>query len=70
MVVKQHTALKLRALRDFTDSDGNQHIAGDEYLFEGPGQSGCFTFTVICSLVIFCFCTGQTDTVLGFVYSD
>ncbi|XP_051497520.1 major vault protein isoform X3 [Apus apus] len=31
------TALRLRALLDFQDRDGNKFVAGDEWLFEGPG---------------------------------
>ncbi|KFU88831.1 Major vault protein, partial [Chaetura pelagica] len=31
------TALRLRALLDFQDQDGNKFVAGDEWLFEGPG---------------------------------
>ncbi|XP_075302186.1 major vault protein isoform X2 [Opisthocomus hoazin] len=36
-VVLADTALRLRALLDFKDEDGNQFVAGDEWLFEGPG---------------------------------
>ena len=36
-VVHALTALKLRVTRDFVDSDGVQRVAGDEFLFEGPG---------------------------------
>ncbi|NXX97715.1 MVP protein, partial [Centropus bengalensis] len=36
-VVLADTALRLRALLDFTDDDGNKFVAGDEWLFEGPG---------------------------------
>ena len=39
-VVERNQALRLRALRDFTDSAGTEPIeryAGDEWLFEGPG---------------------------------
>ncbi|TRY68249.1 hypothetical protein TCAL_04082 [Tigriopus californicus] len=35
-VVHALTALRLRVLRDFND-DGTPRVAGDEYLFEGPG---------------------------------
>lgn len=35
-VVRVNTALRLRALCDFT-RDGVSHVAGDEWLFEGPG---------------------------------
>ncbi|XP_068280859.1 major vault protein isoform X3 [Nyctibius grandis] len=36
-VVVADTALRLRALLDFKDEDGNKFVAGDEWLFEGPG---------------------------------
>ena len=35
-VVAKNKALRLRCERDFVDSDGVAHKAGDEYLFEGP----------------------------------
>ncbi|KAM8794724.1 major vault protein [Eudromia elegans] len=36
-VVLADTALRLRALLDFEDEDGARRVAGDEWLFEGPG---------------------------------
>jgi major vault protein len=36
-VVAPNTALRLKALRDFTDAEGVHHGAGDEWLFKGPG---------------------------------
>jgi major vault protein len=36
-VVAPLTAIKLRAIRDFTDDDGIERVAGDEWLFHGPG---------------------------------
>ncbi|NXL93114.1 MVP protein, partial [Alectura lathami] len=36
-VVRADTALRLRALLDFEDEDGQKFVAGDEWLFEGPG---------------------------------
>ncbi|XP_025908132.1 major vault protein, partial [Nothoprocta perdicaria] len=36
-VVPADTALRLRALLDFEDEDGARRVAGDEWLFEGPG---------------------------------
>ena len=36
-VVHVNAALRLRAILDFTDNEGNYVIAGDEWLFEGPG---------------------------------
>ncbi|XP_063178337.1 major vault protein-like [Chroicocephalus ridibundus] len=35
-MVLADTALRLRALLDFTDEDGKKFLAGDEWLFEGP----------------------------------
>ncbi|TPP58292.1 major vault protein isoform X1 [Fasciola gigantica] len=35
-VVAPNTALRLRALLDFTDTDGQERIVGEEWLFEGP----------------------------------
>jgi len=36
-VVHVNAALRLRAILDFTDDNGKKMIAGDEWLFEGPG---------------------------------
>jgi len=36
-VVAPLTAIKLRAIRDFTDDEGVGRVAGDEWLFHGPG---------------------------------
>eukprot|EP01118_Nematostelium_gracile_P005829 TRINITY_DN185_c0_g1_i1.p1 TRINITY_DN185_c0_g1~~TRINITY_DN185_c0_g1_i1.p1 ORF type:complete len:472 (+),score=160.00 TRINITY_DN185_c0_g1_i1:2-1417(+) len=36
-VVAPQTALRIKCIRDFTDEDGNERRAGDEWLFEGPG---------------------------------
>ncbi|XP_068779312.1 major vault protein [Struthio camelus] len=36
-VVPADTALRLRALLDFEADDGTRFVAGDEWLFEGPG---------------------------------
>ncbi|TPP61697.1 Major vault protein [Fasciola gigantica] len=38
-VVNTNQALCLRALVDFVDGDGLQRIAGQRWLFEGPGES-------------------------------
>jgi len=48
-VVAPNTALRLRAIRDFDEADGTKRIAGDEWLFKGPGKiyfifSGLFLF--------------------------
>lgn len=36
-VVAADSALQIRAVLDFIDTNGNRRIAGDEWLFEGPG---------------------------------
>lgn len=36
-VIESNQALRLRALRDFTDETGQPRVAGEEWLFEGPG---------------------------------
>ncbi|XP_058868235.1 major vault protein [Acipenser ruthenus] len=36
-VVFPNTALRLQALLDFEDDQGDKRVAGDEWLFEGPG---------------------------------
>jgi len=36
-VVPVQEALRIRATRDFTDKDGAVHMAGNEWLFKGPG---------------------------------
>ncbi|KAM4530459.1 major vault protein isoform 1-T3 [Odontesthes bonariensis] len=36
-IVYPDTALRLQALLDFDDADGGKRVAGDEWLFEGPG---------------------------------
>jgi len=36
-VVTANTALRLRAILDFEDQSGDKKVAGDEWLFEGPG---------------------------------
>ena len=39
-VVPANTALRLRAVLDFQEEDGTRRVAGDEWLFEGPGGCG------------------------------
>lgn len=41
-VIEPNCALRLRAVLDFVDSEGNQRRAGDEFLFEGPGLNPNF----------------------------
>lgn len=36
-VVPANTALRLRAVLDYEDESGEKRVAGDEWLFEGPG---------------------------------
>ncbi|CAD5126039.1 unnamed protein product [Dimorphilus gyrociliatus] len=36
-IVVANSALRLRAVLDFTDGEGKKRIAGDEWLFKGPG---------------------------------
>jgi major vault protein len=36
-VVAPNTALRVKCLRDFTDETGKAYVAGDEWLFQGPG---------------------------------
>lgn len=37
-VVPANTALRLRAVLDFQEEDSTRRVAGDEWLFEGPGE--------------------------------
>ena len=37
-VVAANSALRLRAILDYEDDTGDKRIAGDEWLFEGPGE--------------------------------
>ena len=36
-VVAPNTALRLKCIRDFVDESGKSYVAGDEWLFKGPG---------------------------------
>lgn len=36
-IVYPDTALRLQALLDFEEQGGEKRVAGDEWLFEGPG---------------------------------
>jgi hypothetical protein len=31
--------LRLRSIRDFEEADGTKRLAGDEWLFRGPGKN-------------------------------
>ena len=44
-IVYPDTALRLQALLDFEEENGEKRVAGDEWLFEGPGD-----FSPSCSL--------------------
>jgi hypothetical protein len=37
-VVVANCALRLKSVLDFDDDNGDKRIAGDEWLFEGPGD--------------------------------
>lgn len=37
-VVHANTALRLRAILDFQETETTKRVAGDEWLFEGPGE--------------------------------
>lgn len=37
-IVPANTALRLRAVLDFVEGNGTRRTAGDEWLFEGPGE--------------------------------
>ncbi len=38
-VIEPNCALRLRAVLDFVDEQGEQIRAGDEFLFQGPGKN-------------------------------
>ncbi len=44
-VVAPNSALQIRAIMDFKDESGEERIAGDEWLFEGPGTNDVGLFT-------------------------
>ena len=50
-VVIANSALRLKAILDFEEQDRTRRVAGDEWLFEGPGELDvlcvvcCFSFT-------------------------
>jgi len=48
-VVQANSALRLRAILDFESGSGEKRVAGDEWLFEGPG-------TILCAQVVSCKC--------------
>jgi major vault protein len=42
-VVVANCALRLKSVLDFDDDNGDKRIAGDEWLFEGPGNLSVIT---------------------------
>ena len=44
-----NSAIRLRAMLDFESESGEKRVAGDEWLFEGPGRTGSH---LICSKII------------------
>ena len=61
-VVQANTALRLKAILDFEGEDGTRRVAGDEWLFEGPGVCACVCATCVCvrvyaPRVCVCVCT-------------
>ncbi len=45
-IVAADSALRLKAVLDFDDAADQKRVAGDEWLFEGPGQNILTTFTL------------------------
>jgi len=43
-VVQANSALRLRAILDFESNSGEKRVAGDEWLFEGPGTCVCMSY--------------------------
>ena len=41
-VVTANSAIRLHAILDFESDSGEKRIAGDEWLFEGPGNFKCY----------------------------
>ena len=42
-----NSAIRLRGMLDFESESGEKRIAGDEWLFEGPGNLICVTWTKV-----------------------
>lgn len=67
-VVQANTALRLRAVLDFDDETGKK-VAGDEWLFEGPGGCVGGGGGRVCGAYRFCGrapLRGSTRTIRGF----
>ena len=45
-VIEPNCALRLRAVLDFFDDQGQKIRAGDEFLFPGPGRKNLFNFLI------------------------
>ena len=45
-VVMANSAIRLRAMLDFESESGEKRVAGDEWLFEGPGKAYLLIFTI------------------------
>lgn len=45
-VVMANSAIRLRAMLDFESESGEKSVAGDEWLFEGPGKAYLLIFTI------------------------
>ena len=58
-MVPANTALRLRAVLDFVEDDGTKRIAGDEWLFEGPGTNTELSIFTCLFLVVNCFERGS-----------
>lgn len=41
-----NSAIRLRAMLDFEFEPGEKRVAGDEWLFEGPGRAYLKNFTI------------------------
>ena len=41
-----NSAIRLRAMLDFESESGEKRVAGDEWLFEGPGKGHLKIFTI------------------------
>ena len=53
-MVPANTALRLRAVLEFQADDGTKRVAGDEWLFEGPGV--CVTSVASTYICVYLLC--------------
>ncbi len=63
-MVPANSALRLRAILDYETDDGTKFVAGDEWLFEGPGKycvllycALTFSHSLIVLLTVACIAT-------------